>query len=713
MKKVIFFILSYAISSGAYSHNLSHDSIRFSCPQWIEAESTVLPMSVVFYRDGKIDPLVNQSFILVSTEADIGQNSIRVRNGVGTLSLEINTQNSFEISLPELGMSQYVALRTNLPVLELEGTLDSSLRLTSDTVYRIIGDILIPDGVTLHASPGSIVLIAESGNILVEGNISLEGSKEQAVVFKSIKNNSYWGGIELINATDTSQFMYCFFLQGGNNPNKVFGHSNSQAVIMANRSNLDIYGSCFVDNPGKALGSKESYINITNCIIARCDTGGEFVNSVVSIANTSVLEIPDNDGIIDDDDNDGFYFSGVHPSNESSLITACIFTTGEDDGIDHNGAKIRVENCRIEDFYHEGIACSNNNWVEVFSTLIMNCDQGIEAGYGSPNVLVDHCVILNCNTGYRFGDSYDWGCSGKLIITNSIAHNNSDNFMNFDVSSGGKVENAIDVTFTITNDTEYDTYLGCISAVPEFDELFFLQAGSPGTGKGSDRTNLGLYQDKMQTEGIREYHITCDPAEFLMINQNYAEDIYIPVTITHLGITLDQARMRIRGDGTRVHPKKSLKVKLDYGSFPDGRSVLNFNAEYEDKSYIQQYIVSRLMRESGLPCFDSEHARVYLNGEYLGLYLLIENMDQDFLIRRSLDPEGNLYKASNDGASLSIYDNVYYHWEKKTGSGGRKDLQELINQINSVDQDQYQNFAQSSLAYGNMINILALNLLTR
>jgi len=712
LKKVIFFIL-FIISTGVYSQNQSHDSIHFSCPQWIEAESTILPVSLVFYRDGNIDPLVNQSFTIAATGADIDLYSIRIRNGAGTLSLAVSTLNSFEINLPELGISRQIELRKDLPILDLAGTLNTFHKLTRDTVYRISGDLLIPEGKILQADPGSLILIDESCNILVSGNIHLLGSTEQAIVIKSVNKSSFWGGIELTNVNDTCQFMNCFFVQGGNDPNKVFGHSDSQAVVMAVNSKLNIRNSYFFDNPGKALGSKESYINISNSIISRCDTGGEFVNSVVTITNTSVLEIPDSDGIIEDDDNDGFYFSGVHTSGENSLIAGCIFSTGEDDGIDHNGAKLRVEDCRIENFHHEGIACSNSNWVEIFSTLIINCDQGIEAGYGSPNVFVDHCVILNCRTGYRFGDNYDWGCSGKLTITNSIAHNNLDNFLNFDIRSGAPVENAIDVTFTITNDPQYDTNLGCMSAVPEFDELFFLQSGSPGSGRGNDQTNLGLYQEKMQTEGIREYYITCDMAEFLIINQNYQEDIYIPVTITYRGITLDQARMRIRGDGTRVHPKKSLKVKLDNGSFPDGRTVLNFNAEYEDKSYLQQYIVSRLMRESGLPCFGAEHVRIYLNGEYRGLYLLIENMDQDFLIRRSIDPMGNLYKATNDGASLSIYDNVYYHWEKKTGSGGRQDLQELITQINSIDQDQYQSFAQSTLAYDNMINILALNLLTR
>jgi spore coat protein H len=171
--------------------------------------------------------------------------------------------------------------------------------------------------------------------------------------------------------------------------------------------------------------------------------------------------------------------------------------------------------------------------------------------------------------------------------------------------------------------------------------------------------------------------------------------------------------MRIRGDGSRVLPKKSLKVKLDIGTFPDGKTTYNFNAEYEDISYMQQYIASHLFHKSGHHCFNTEHVRLYLNDEFLGLYLSVENMDEDFLSARNLDPNGGLYKAKIDGASLSIYDNVYYHWDINAGNTNFNNLIDIIDLFDNTSIDNYYHFANEFLDYDKMINILAVNLLLR
>lgn len=223
---------------------------------------------------------------------------------------------------------------------------------------------------------------------------------------------------------------------------------------------------------------------------------------------------------------------------------------------------------------------------------------------------------------------------------------------------------------------------------------------------------LLLFSLVSRAQQMKEYYLECNPADFAMIYLYFLEEIYVPVSITYNGVRIENAEMRIRGDGSVVLPKKSLKVKLNEGDF-DGVDVFNFNADYEDKSYIQAYTTSRLMRESGVPCFQSEHVRLYLNGNYLGLYISVENMDEDFLTRNGFNPNGNLYKATLDGASMSRYDNVFYHWEQKTGTGNREDLQELIFQLDTISVENYKLFLQEKFDYNAIINILAMNLLCR
>ena len=161
--------------------------------------------------------------------------------------------------------------------------------------------------------------------------------------------------------------------------------------------------------------------------------------------------------------------------------------------------------------------------------------------------------------------------------------------------------------------------------------------------------NSSSEEKNITPKEIKEYFISCDSTELSTIYANYRENTYIPIKITFKGETV-VARMRIRGDTSREDPKKSLKIKFD-SLFVEGLpKVINLNAEYADKTYIRQYASSLLMQKSGQICYQSEHIKVYVNDKFFGLYLQVENMDDDFLKRNNLDKNGNLYKATKDGA---------------------------------------------------------------
>jgi len=140
--------------------------------------------------------------------------------------------------------------------------------------------------------------------------------------------------------------------------------------------------------------------------------------------------------------------------------------------------------------------------------------------------------------------------------------------------------------------------------------------------------------------------------------------------------------------------------------------MAGINADYLDKSYLHSVLASRLMRQSGQPCFEAEPARLFVNGKFLGLYIRVENVDSEFLMARGLNPEGNLYKAARDGACLSVYDELFCHWEKKTNKKSAwLDLAELIRNINAVPDSDYYQFTRQNFDYQKMVNIIAMNML--
>ncbi len=213
--------------------------------------------------------------------------------------------------------------------------------------------------------------------------------------------------------------------------------------------------------------------------------------------------------------------------------------------------------------------------------------------------------------------------------------------------------------------------------------------------------------------GVDEYFLGVDPDSLQYIYDNWWLDYYVPCTIAFEGDIWPDCRVRIRGDTSRTYPKKSLKVKSDGLPFPNGTNVMNINADWRDPSYIRTVMSTRVFKESGHPCFNASHVRLYLNGEFWGLYVQVENMDEDFLTARGMDPTGNLYKATNDGACLSIFDDIYVHWEKKTNElGPWDDLQTFIDSLNTVPDMEYKAFCERTMDYDLMLNVIALNALT-
>jgi hypothetical protein len=113
--------------------------------------------------------------------------------------------------------------------------------------------------------------------------------------------------------------------------------------------------------------------------------------------------------------------------------------------------------------------------------------------------------------------------------------------------------------------------------------------------------------------------------------------------------TVENVGVRLRGNTSRMAAKKSFKV--DFDAWEPGRewmglACLNLNGQHNDVSVIRARMVHEMMREAGIPVSRTSHVRVYLNGEYRGLYLNTEHIDGPWLEKRFPDAHGNLWKCT-------------------------------------------------------------------
>ena len=161
---------------------------------------------------------------------------------------------------------------------------------------------------------------------------------------------------------------------------------------------------------------------------------------------------------------------------------------------------------------------------------------------------------------------------------------------------------------------------------------------------------------------------------------------------------IDSIGFRLRGNTSRNSQKKSFKVSLN--TFIPGQKFLgveklNLNGEHNDPSISRARICWKLFRDAGVPAPRSNHIELYINGEYRGVYINVEHIDEEFVDLRFGNNNGNLYKclwpADLDylGASPDLYqfkngERQAYELKTNQEENDYSDLAAFINILNNT-----------------------------
>jgi spore coat protein CotH len=134
-------------------------------------------------------------------------------------------------------------------------------------------------------------------------------------------------------------------------------------------------------------------------------------------------------------------------------------------------------------------------------------------------------------------------------------------------------------------------------------------------------------------------------------SQAGGENVYNPVDVVIDGTPLSTVGLRIKGFssawGTQGRKKP---FRLDFNEFISGQSYdglkkISLNNAWVDNSVMRDVIAYDIFRTAGLAASRTSYAKVYINEEYFGLYIVAEQIDKTFLKSRFEDGDGNLYKC--------------------------------------------------------------------
>lgn len=127
--------------------------------------------------------------------------------------------------------------------------------------------------------------------------------------------------------------------------------------------------------------------------------------------------------------------------------------------------------------------------------------------------------------------------------------------------------------------------------------------------------------------------------------------------------------------------------KVDLNEFEDqriaGQETLTLNSMVQDPTYLHEYLTYTLFRDLGVPAPRTGWTQVYLNGEYYGLYLWVETVDDTFLDRWYDVEDGSLYEGAY---GVDLYNGEEYSFEYDEGPDP-DDHTDLVDLMLLLDHD--------------------------
>jgi len=186
-------------------------------------------------------------------------------------------------------------------------------------------------------------------------------------------------------------------------------------------------------------------------------------------------------------------------------------------------------------------------------------------------------------------------------------------------------------------------------------------------------------------------------------------------TLFHDGEFYDNVRINIHGQSSRSFPKKSYDIdfhpRYNFKWEPGQPRAddINLMTTYPDKAHMRNILAYEIYRDADCPYHWVFPVRVQQNGAFWGTAHVMENGDEDWLIRMGLNAEGALYKMYNRFNSAS---HATTGAEKKTRRyEDNADLLALYDGL-SLSGDARRQFLYDNVDVAQVVNFLAVRIIT-
>jgi spore coat protein CotH len=219
---------------------------------------------------------------------------------------------------------------------------------------------------------------------------------------------------------------------------------------------------------------------------------------------------------------------------------------------------------------------------------------------------------------------------------------------------------------------------------------------------------------------VHTLEISIHSRDWETLRANFTSNDFYPADVTWNGIRGRNVGVRSRGLGSRSGIKPGLEVNFAHyssrGQFLGLRALVLDNLT-TDPSMIRERVAMAFLRRIGVPAPREVHANLYVNGQYAGLYVIVEPLDTVFLQRWLGENSGTLYEyhwltpyfATFLGEDLDVYRPLFEPRTRETLSTFDlfDPIRELFRTINTAPADGFRDALNARLDVESTLRLIA------
>ncbi len=161
---------------------------------------------------------------------------------------------------------------------------------------------------------------------------------------------------------------------------------------------------------------------------------------------------------------------------------------------------------------------------------------------------------------------------------------------------------------------------------------------------------------------IPAFNIYVDEEDLESILENKYADEYKDCLFSDGHNNMD-AMVRLRGKSTRAFHKKSWRVKFNDDNEYEDTEKLNFLSLIFDPSLIRESLFHEILKEEVEFELGYKYINLFVNDKYMGVYLLKEQEDNEYLEKYDIDSAAVFKGTSSNTKPKEFYDQYEISFE--------------------------------------------------